>query len=80
MSGYKDELVNGLPLKGIVRQKLRWVKSGINHSLFLHYLVADTFCFYLKGHYSLKSIKPVLALYSVTSSLCQVEFMSGRRG
>jgi hypothetical protein len=32
-------------LKGIVRQKLRWVKSGINSWLFVY-----RFYLYLKGH------------------------------
>jgi hypothetical protein len=47
--------------KGTVRRKPRWVKSGLNRWLFLYCLAADIFNFYLKGHYSLKSIKPVSA-------------------
>ncbi len=39
----------------------RWVKSGINRWLFLYCLAADIYKFYLKGQYSLKSIKPVSA-------------------
>ncbi len=48
-------------LKGTVRRKLRWVKSGINRKLFLYCLAADIFNFDLKGQYSLNSIKPVSA-------------------
>jgi hypothetical protein len=48
-------------LKGTVRRKPRWVKSGINRKLFLYRLAADILNFDLKEHYSLKSIKPVSA-------------------
>jgi hypothetical protein len=36
-------------LKGTVRRKLRWVKSGINQWLFNSYLAADVFFFKFKG-------------------------------
>ncbi len=44
------------PIKGTIRRKPRWVKSGINRKLFLYCLAADICKFYLKGQYSLKSI------------------------
>ncbi len=34
--------------KGVVRRKPRWVKSGINRSLFLHCLAADVFLFFIQ--------------------------------
>ncbi len=46
-------------LKVLSDGKLRRVKSGINHKLFLHCLAADISNFYLKGQDSLKSIKLV---------------------
>ncbi len=46
---------------GTVLLKPRWVKSGFNRLLFLYCLAADIYKFYLKGQYSLKSIKPVSA-------------------
>jgi hypothetical protein len=47
--------------KVTVGRKPRWVKIGINRKLFLYCLAADIYNFYLKGHYSLKYIKPVSA-------------------
>ncbi len=45
--------------KSIVRRKPKRVKnSGLIRQLFLRCLAANIFYFYLKGHYSLKSIKP----------------------
>jgi hypothetical protein len=49
----------GVGIKGTVRRKPRWVKSSINCLLFLYCLVADIFDLYLKGLYSLTSIKLV---------------------
>ncbi len=46
-------------LKGTVRQKPRWGQKWYQLQLFLYCLAADICKFYLKGQYSLKSIKPV---------------------
>ncbi len=46
-------------LKGVVRRKQRWVKSGSNRQLLLYCLDADISSIHLKGHHSLKSITPV---------------------
>jgi hypothetical protein len=43
-------------LKGIVRRKLRWVKSGINRSAFLN-IEQRIFILSLKGHHPLNSVK-----------------------
>jgi hypothetical protein len=59
--GEMSQLMLIFKVKGTVRRKLRWVKSGINRKLFLYCLAADIFNFYLKGQYSVKSIKPVSA-------------------
>jgi hypothetical protein len=49
----------GVGIKGTVQRKPRGVKSSINCLLFLYCLAADNFNLYLKGHYSVKSIKLV---------------------
>jgi hypothetical protein len=48
-------------LKGIVRLKLRWVKSGINQKLIYCHLPADVLFSNLKGHHPLNLIKSVSA-------------------
>ncbi len=48
-----------LGLKGIVRQKLRWVKSGLNQELMDCHIAADVLFSNLKGHHPLNSIKLV---------------------
>jgi hypothetical protein len=48
-------------VKGIVRRKLRWVKSGINQLLIDCHLAADVLLSNLKGHHPLNLIKPVSA-------------------
>jgi hypothetical protein len=44
-------------VKGIVRRKLRWVKSGINQWLINCHIAADVLFSNLKGHYPLNLIK-----------------------
>ncbi len=50
-----------IKVKGIVRPKLRWVKSGINKQLIDCNLAIDVLFSNLKGHHPLNSIKPVSA-------------------
>ncbi len=48
-------------LKGIVHRKLRWVKSGINRQLFLHWLGVDIF-FIFKETPSCKFITTIFSI------------------
>ncbi len=65
-----------LNIKGTVRLKTRWFKSGINSYFFLYCLAADIFNFDLKGQYSLKSIKLVSAFNNHSNKLCKINVAS----
>jgi hypothetical protein len=56
-------------IKGIFRQKPRWVIEGISQQFFLYL----TYNFSnLKGHHPLKLIKPVLACKHYTNKHCSI--------
>ncbi len=68
--------LNEQVLKGTVRQKPRWVKSGINRWLFLYCLAADILIFNFKRHYSLKSIKLASAFNDHKNKLGRINVAS----
>ncbi len=52
-----DSFILKPAVKGIVQRKLRWVESGVNRWVMLHYWGAGHYSLTLKGHHLVFCIK-----------------------